>query len=129
MFVRVKRKTPYLLHCDPSETVLEIKKKLQVLKRQPCRLSAAASVFVPPLLRTRRLHELMLKYEGYAGTLVLKYTCYVGLVIKFIYPSEHFDVWWDAVENKSAILVYGAGALVELWLSSTVVGAINFIPL
>ncbi|KAL3700086.1 hypothetical protein R1sor_018108 [Riccia sorocarpa] len=38
-------------------------------------------------------------------------------------------VKWDAVENKSAVAVYGAGALVALWLSSTVVGAINSVPL
>ncbi|XP_002986416.2 ubiquitin [Selaginella moellendorffii] len=32
MFIRVKRKkTTYFLHCDPSETVLEIKQKLQAL--------------------------------------------------------------------------------------------------
>ncbi|KAJ7552497.1 hypothetical protein O6H91_06G058000 [Diphasiastrum complanatum] len=32
MFIRVKRKkTTYFLHCDPSETVLEIKQKLQSL--------------------------------------------------------------------------------------------------
>ncbi|MCO5553606.1 hypothetical protein L7F22_007131 [Adiantum nelumboides] len=32
MFIRVKRKkTTFFLHCEPSETTLEIKSKLQVL--------------------------------------------------------------------------------------------------
>eukprot|EP00250_Pteridium_aquilinum_P023290 c2657_g1_i1 orf=455-922(-) len=35
MFIRVKRKkTTYFLHCEPSETTLEIKSKLQVLTDQ-----------------------------------------------------------------------------------------------
>lgn len=36
---------------------------------------------------------------------------------------------WDSVENKSTLLVYGGGALAALWLSSTVVSAINSVPL
>ncbi|CAJ2631361.1 unnamed protein product [Trifolium pratense] len=36
---------------------------------------------------------------------------------------------WDAVENKSTVLVYGGGALVAVWLSSILVGAINSVPL
>ncbi|GMH17288.1 hypothetical protein Nepgr_019129 [Nepenthes gracilis] len=36
---------------------------------------------------------------------------------------------WDAVENKSTVLLYGGGAIVAVWLSSTVVGAINSVPL
>ncbi|PRQ58366.1 putative cyanobacterial aminoacyl-tRNA synthetase, CAAD domain, protein CURVATURE THYLAKOID 1 [Rosa chinensis] len=36
---------------------------------------------------------------------------------------------WDAVENKSTVLVYGGGAIVALWLSSIVVGAVNSVPL
>nr|GMC80051.1 protein CURVATURE THYLAKOID 1A, chloroplastic-like [Ipomoea batatas]GMC89452.1 protein CURVATURE THYLAKOID 1A, chloroplastic-like [Ipomoea batatas] len=36
---------------------------------------------------------------------------------------------WDAVENKSTVIVYGAGAIVAVWLSATLVGAINSIPL
>ncbi|XP_020114602.1 protein CURVATURE THYLAKOID 1A, chloroplastic-like [Ananas comosus] len=36
---------------------------------------------------------------------------------------------WDAVENKSTVLLYGGGALVAIWLSSVVVGAINSVPL
>ncbi|KAK1376686.1 hypothetical protein POM88_032879 [Heracleum sosnowskyi] len=36
---------------------------------------------------------------------------------------------WDAVENKSIVLLYGGGALVGVWLSATLVGAINSITL
>lgn len=36
---------------------------------------------------------------------------------------------WDGVENKTAVVIYGAGALTLLWFSSTIVGAVNNIPL
>ncbi|KAF3971178.1 hypothetical protein CMV_005200 [Castanea mollissima] len=36
MYIRVKRsKTTYFIRCDPTETVLDIKEKLQVLIDQP----------------------------------------------------------------------------------------------
>lgn len=36
---------------------------------------------------------------------------------------------WDKVENKTGVVLYGAGALVALWFSSTLVSALNAIPL
>ncbi|PIN26554.1 hypothetical protein CDL12_00690 [Handroanthus impetiginosus] len=36
---------------------------------------------------------------------------------------------WDAVENKSTVIIYGGGAIVAVWLASIVVGAINSVPL
>ncbi|CAL2241940.1 unnamed protein product [Prunus armeniaca] len=36
---------------------------------------------------------------------------------------------WDAVENKSTVILYGGGAIVVVWLSSIVVGAVNSVPL
>ncbi|KAL6783772.1 CGL129 [Auxenochlorella protothecoides x Auxenochlorella symbiontica] len=36
---------------------------------------------------------------------------------------------WDKVDNKTSVVVYGVGALVLLWLSSTIVGALNSVPL
>ncbi|CAA6659391.1 unnamed protein product [Spirodela intermedia] len=36
---------------------------------------------------------------------------------------------WDGIDNKSTVLVYGGGALVAVWLSSIVIGAINSVPL
>lgn len=47
--------------------------------------------------------------------------CYV-LIVGFL-------VQWDGLENKSTVLVYGGGAIVAVWLSSIVVGAINSVPL
>lgn len=36
---------------------------------------------------------------------------------------------WDKVENKTGVVLYGAGAVVLLWFSSTLVSALNAIPL
>lgn len=36
---------------------------------------------------------------------------------------------WDAVENKSTVIIYGGGAIVGVWLASVVIGAINSVPL
>ncbi|XP_019460230.1 PREDICTED: protein CURVATURE THYLAKOID 1A, chloroplastic-like isoform X2 [Lupinus angustifolius] len=36
---------------------------------------------------------------------------------------------WDAVENKSTIVLYGGGSIVFVWLTSIVLGAINSVPL
>jgi len=45
-------------------------------------------------------------------------------------PIPFFEnTQWDKVENKTGVVIYGAGAIVALWLSSTVIGAINAVPL
>jgi len=36
---------------------------------------------------------------------------------------------WDETENKSTVITYVAGATAAVWLSSTLVGAINAVPL
>merc|ERR550514_616115 len=36
---------------------------------------------------------------------------------------------WDKVEDKTSLVLYGSGAIVLLWLSSAIVGAVNNIPL
>ncbi|PHT36015.1 hypothetical protein CQW23_23715 [Capsicum baccatum] len=36
---------------------------------------------------------------------------------------------WDAVEDKTTVLLYGGGAIVAIWLSSILVGAVNSVPL
>mmetsp|Transcript_32494 Transcript_32494/g.92090 ORF Transcript_32494/g.92090 Transcript_32494/m.92090 type:complete len:155 (+) Transcript_32494:339-803(+) len=36
---------------------------------------------------------------------------------------------WDAIENKTSVAVYAGGAVAVLWFSSTIVGAINSVPL
>lgn len=36
---------------------------------------------------------------------------------------------WEETENKATVITYAAGATAALWLSSTLVGAINVVPL
>ena len=36
---------------------------------------------------------------------------------------------WEETENKSTVITYAAGATAAFWLSSTLVGAINVVPL
>ena len=36
---------------------------------------------------------------------------------------------WDKVENKTTVLVYAGGSIIALWLSSSIVGAVNAVPL
>ncbi|XP_024992965.1 protein CURVATURE THYLAKOID 1A, chloroplastic-like [Cynara cardunculus var. scolymus] len=36
---------------------------------------------------------------------------------------------WDALENKSTVIIYGGGGIVAIWLSSILIGAINSVPL
>ena len=36
---------------------------------------------------------------------------------------------WEDTENKSTVITYVAGATAAIWLSSTLVGAINAVPL
>ncbi|TVU11721.1 hypothetical protein EJB05_45323 [Eragrostis curvula] len=42
---------------------------------------------------------------------------------------EDLKAKWDAIEDKPTVLLYGGGAIVALWLTSVVVGAINSVPL
>jgi hypothetical protein len=36
---------------------------------------------------------------------------------------------WDKVENKTTVVAYGVGGIVLIWFSSTLVTALNSIPL
>ncbi|XP_076888905.1 protein CURVATURE THYLAKOID 1A, chloroplastic-like [Bidens hawaiensis] len=36
---------------------------------------------------------------------------------------------WDALENKSTVIIYGGGGIVAIWISSILIGAINAVPL
>lgn len=55
MYVRVKRqKTTYFLHVEPTDTVLEVKQKLQELVDQVRRFSWRWGVSAPALLRVIR---------------------------------------------------------------------------
>jgi hypothetical protein len=44
-------------------------------------------------------------------------------------PPIQNNQQWDKVENKTGVLLYGAGAVVLLWLSNAIVGAIDAVPL
>ncbi len=44
-------------------------------------------------------------------------------------PPPFPSFQWDAVEDKPSALLYAGGAVVLLWLASTVVGAVNAVPL
>ncbi|KAF1890071.1 hypothetical protein Lal_00025403 [Lupinus albus] len=49
------------------------------------------------------------------------------LIVEIISLIYHYQ--WDAVENKSTLVLYGGGAIVFVWLTSIVLGAINSVPL
>merc|ERR1712023_485814 len=36
---------------------------------------------------------------------------------------------WDKVEDKTSVVLYGSGAIVLLWLASTIVNSVSSIPL
>mmetsp|Transcript_14024 Transcript_14024/g.42341 ORF Transcript_14024/g.42341 Transcript_14024/m.42341 type:complete len:164 (+) Transcript_14024:90-581(+) len=36
---------------------------------------------------------------------------------------------WENTENKTSVVLYGVGAVVAVWFSSTIVGAVNSVPL
>uniref|UniRef100_A0A0D9VKM3 Cyanobacterial aminoacyl-tRNA synthetase CAAD domain-containing protein n=1 Tax=Leersia perrieri TaxID=77586 RepID=A0A0D9VKM3_9ORYZ len=42
---------------------------------------------------------------------------------------EDLKAKWDAVEDKTTVLTYAGGAIVALWISSVIVGAVNSVPL
>jgi hypothetical protein len=44
-------------------------------------------------------------------------------------PTCATTLQWDKVENKTGVVLYGAGAVVLVWFSSTLVTALNSIPL
>ncbi|KAL4196628.1 hypothetical protein AMTRI_Chr04g184160 [Amborella trichopoda] len=53
-----------------------------------------------------------------------------GALFRYLYLfPDYFFLFWDAVENKSTVILYGGGALVALWLSTVVIGAVNSVPL
>ena len=44
-------------------------------------------------------------------------------------PKPRVDPQWEDTENKSAVITYVAGGAALVWLSGTIVGAINSIPI
>lgn len=71
------------------------------------------------------------RLEGEGATSSSCLQCYSCHVVLFF--SQTIFIWsfwqWDGLENKSTVFIYGGGAIVAVWLSSIVVGAINSVPL
>ncbi|KAK4344948.1 hypothetical protein RND71_035124 [Anisodus tanguticus] len=49
--------------------------------------------------------------------------------LKPLHLKKLLLILWNAVEDKSTVLLYGGGTIIAIWLSSIVVGAINSVPL
>lgn len=65
-----------------------------------------------------------------AAVLLAPAPAYACLPVHILFPaSAPLPLQWDGVENKSSVIVYGAGSIVVLWLAATIVGALNSIPL
>lgn len=70
-------------------------------------------------LKEKVRHCLLIEQKPSYLALYFFFDCWFGLVL----------VQWDGLENKSTVVIYGGGAIVAVWLSSIVVGAINSVPL
>ena len=44
------------------------------------------------------------------------------------YTHTHTTKQWEATDNKTTVVLYGAGAIVALWFANTLVTAINAVP-
>lgn len=66
--------------------------------------------------------DLKEKVRDIFALLIEQNTSFLVLIVWFF-------VQWDGLENKSTVIIYGGGAIVAVWLSSIVVGAINSVPL
>ncbi|XP_065860265.1 protein CURVATURE THYLAKOID 1A, chloroplastic [Euphorbia lathyris] len=112
-------------------------------------MAATASAFIPPANRTIRcssssssssLPYLPPRSTSFSSS-IKQFSVSRRLALKIkatdetsssVDTSEIFTdlkAKWDAVENKSTVIVYGGGAVVAVWLSSILVGAINSVPL
>ncbi|KAK4769717.1 hypothetical protein SAY87_030249 [Trapa incisa] len=107
---------------------------------------AAATALLPPraaVVRAARLPcmpYLPPRSSSPCGKLSIASPRFASLRIKASSSSEESPIdanelftdlkeKWDALENKSTVVLYGGGAIVAVWLSSVVVGAINSVPL
>uniref|UniRef100_A0A061SMW2 Protein curvature thylakoid chloroplastic-like n=2 Tax=Tetraselmis sp. GSL018 TaxID=582737 RepID=A0A061SMW2_9CHLO len=78
--------------------------------------SAPQYAFVRPMKSTRSTNRLVVRAEAEEGFDPQKFI-------------KEASEKWEKVENKSAVAVYGGGALALVWFSSTIVSAINAVPL
>ncbi|PIN01562.1 hypothetical protein CDL12_25930 [Handroanthus impetiginosus] len=94
--------------------------------------SAKQAVVFSPLPNRPSLSSIpfkQLKETGRSYQLVVKASSSDETPIDADELLKDLQEKWDAIENKSTVLLYGGGAIVAVWLASIVVGAINSIPL
>lgn len=88
------------------------------MQRTAVRSATTRSAFAArPALRPAKAGKRSLKVRAETETSVD-----VDKVVKDLQEK------WDKVENKTSVVVYGAGAVVAVWFSSTLISAINAIP-
>ncbi|CAM0913936.1 unnamed protein product [Alopecurus aequalis] len=96
--------------------------------RLPAAASAPRSTSAFALLPRRNLHQLRLQDAPRPSLLRVKAasddTSASGDEI-----IEDLKGKWEAIEDKPTFLLYSGGAVVALWLTTVVVGAINSVPL
>ncbi|CAK9206309.1 unnamed protein product [Sphagnum troendelagicum] len=97
-------------------------------------ICSSSSSFNPVFLRNRSFHGTTVRLEsrGFAPLPVRAVssddsTSDAAKQFEELYAD--LKAKWDGLENKTTVVVYAGGALVALWLSSTIVGAINSVPL
>ncbi|RWR74969.1 protein CURVATURE THYLAKOID 1A, chloroplastic [Cinnamomum micranthum f. kanehirae] len=99
-------------------------------------LSRSHSPFLPPLATSR--HHTTLSFTSHPLPESRRFSPLQIRASSSEETSSSFEVEeifsdlkgkWDALENKSTVILYGGGAIVAVWLSSIVVGAVNSVPL
>jgi len=89
------------------------------------------SVALPPprdSVLTRRLHPAWSRAAQLAAKRVVSLSVSADSKINTDEVLKTIADKWEDTENKSAVVTYVAGAAALVWLSGTVVGAINSIP-
>lgn len=109
----------------------------------PCGLVPPTSSLLPTLLRRRR-GVLSSQRLSYSPSLSVQRKSRSLCVRAIVSPEEssapdfskqleetfeELKAKYDSLENKSTVWIYGGGALVALWLSSIIIGAVNNVPL
>ncbi|CAM6039416.1 unnamed protein product [Sphagnum compactum] len=97
-------------------------------------ICSSSSSFNPVFLRNRSFHGTTVRLESRGFALlpvraVSSDDSTSDAVKQFEELYADLKAKWDGLENKTTVVVYAGGALVALWLSSTIVGAINSVPL
>ncbi|XP_002280114.1 protein CURVATURE THYLAKOID 1A, chloroplastic [Vitis vinifera] len=106
--------TPVLMPRLPATAAANAATRCSALPYLPPRLSSSSNHFSG----SRRFSSLQVRASSSEETSLNTEELFTDLKAK-----------WDALENKSTVFLYGGGAIVAVWLSSVVVGAVNSVPL